>query len=1059
MSTIGKYNQQFLAELELLNPRQRQAVEHIEGPVLVIAGPGTGKTHILASRIGRILLTTDTQPHNILCLTYTDAAVRAMKKRLVKLIGPEGHRVHVFTFHSFCNKVIQENMELFGSTGLENLTDLERVQIIRHLLSELPPEHPLREGIKDSFFHAKHLENLFRDMKTEHLSPQLIRQKADEYLAEAKSGAQEEYVYKRNSKNAKAGTLKQILISKLESQLQKLKAAADLYPLYQQKLTEAKRYDYDDMILWVLEAFEKHPDLLLRYQEQYLYLLVDEYQDTNGAQNEVLQQLISYWEAPNVFIVGDDDQSIFEFQGARLKNLTEFYDRHSQHLEVVVLDENYRSSQVILDAAQDLVARNQIRVTRKLPGLAAVKKLKASNGNVANAGIPPTVRRFESRLAELTAIADELDSLRKAGFPMEEVAVLYAKHRQVTTLQELLQRRGIPFQTRVVANALDQPIVQNLLLILQYILKEFLKPFSGDPILVKLMHMPYFGIKPLDLARLSVFLNQEPHKARSWREFIAVPQNLNQLNLQQPDAILHLSDFLEEILANFAGMSLPALVERVVNRSGLLASLFSEGNLTAKNLTETSRQQLMALHAFTDFVKKEAARRPHYTLAAILDAIRDMEQHNIPINIPLLPYEKQQGKVNLSTAHSAKGLEFDRVYMLDCVSDYWDANNNSGRHRFSYPPNLALSGEEDSTEARRRLFYVAMTRARTHLLLSYSEENDEGKGLNPSSYLQELMSSGLAEEHYTPVTPEAILQTMTDLQKEMHPNLNDIDEALVRQELSNFELSISALNTYLRCPLSFYYEHVLKVPVGESEAAAFGQAMHKALEWAFSNAGITDDSQFPTTDAIVRIFEEDMFRRRASFGKTSFEQLRSNGAAWLRQYCDENRNQWPKGATVEASISNVVIGGVPVKGYIDRIDPLTQNEVHLVDYKTGSVDNSRTKAPSESEPFGGPYWRQLIFYKLLFDNSPRAKGRKAVSGEIAYLKPDGGKLKSVRLDFTQEHVSFVEKLIQDTWQKIQNLEFSKGCGQNNCPWCSFLNNQQYVDSFSDQEAELLDDRQ
>ena len=1057
MSSLRKYNELFLAELERLNPRQREAVEHIEGPVLVIAGPGTGKTHILACRIGRILLETDTQPHNMLCLTFTDAAVRAMRQRLVQLIGPEGHRVHIFTFHSFCNQLIQENPELFGSTEKEALSDLERVQIIRHILAELPPEHPLRQGRKNPYFFAPHLKELFKTMKTEHLSPDLISSKAAAYLAQVQSGQLEEFVYKRNTKKNKAGELKQQAIDALKTRMDQLCSAAALYPVYQQKLADAGRYDYDDMILWVLEAFEHHPDLLLRYQEQYHYFLVDEYQDTNGAQNEILQHLISYWELPNVFIVGDDDQSIYEFQGARLKNLTDFYERYREGLKVVVLNENYRSSQVILDAAVDLVSHNQIRVTRRLNELAAEKKLIASNATVATVGVLPQVIRFETRLAEVTALADELASLRNEGFPMEEVAVLYAKHKQVATLQHLLERRGIPFQTRYSTNALDQPLVQNLLLILRYILAEYLKPFSGEPLLVKLMHLPYFNIPPLDLARLAVFLKKDENRDLSWREFIHSPESLGRVALQSPEAMLRLSGMLEEMLSEFAGLSLPALVERVINRSGMLASLFAEGSENVRALTLPGREQLTALHAFTAFVKKEAARRPRYTLAGILDAIRDMEAHRIPIKVPQLPFEKNPGKVNLSTAHSAKGLEFDRVYLLDCVDKDWD-DTKSSSYQFTFPPNLELSGVTDQVEARRRLFYVAMTRARRYLQMSYAEENEEEKVLNPSRYLQELLTGGRVQEQESDVKPEALLQAMADLQKEMHPSLKIIDKDLLRQTLQHFELSITALNTYLRCPLSFYYEQVLKVPVSESEAAVFGQALHKALEWAFHTMKSDGEFKFPSTDAIVRVFEEQMHRRRASFGKISFEQLSSNGAFWLRQYCNENKNQWPKGAEVEQLISKVEVRGVPVKGVIDRIDPLTGNSVHLVDYKSGNTDPSRMMAPSANAPYGGAYWRQMIFYKLLFDHSPQAKGRKAVSGEISYLVPQNGKLKTARIDFTPQQVSFVEKLIVDTWQKIQNLEFTSGCGEESCAWCSFLKNQQNVDSFSDREAELLDDR-
>lgn len=172
---IQQRNEAFQQELELLNPAQRRAVEQIEGPVLVIAGPGTGKTHILASRIGRILMETDAQPHNILCLTFTDAGVQAMRKRLLQLIGPEAHRVHVFTFHSFCNSVIQANLERFGRRDLEPLSDLERVDIIRHIIDELPHRHVLKQVRGDTFFYEGHLDGLFQTMKKENWTPGLLK--------------------------------------------------------------------------------------------------------------------------------------------------------------------------------------------------------------------------------------------------------------------------------------------------------------------------------------------------------------------------------------------------------------------------------------------------------------------------------------------------------------------------------------------------------------------------------------------------------------------------------------------------------------------------------------------------------------------------------------------------------------------------------------------------------------------------------------------------------------------------------------------------------------------
>ncbi|HKK79041.1 MAG TPA: UvrD-helicase domain-containing protein, partial [Phaeodactylibacter sp.] len=342
------YNQAFLDTLQQLNPQQQEAVEQIEGPVLVIAGPGTGKTHILSSRVGRILLETDAQAHNILCLTFTEAGVHAMRQRLLEFIGPEAHRLPIYTFHSFCNSVIQDHLELFGRQDMEPLSDLERVELIRSVLDGLPPEHPLRRGQNDAFFYETHLRKLFQQMKAERWTVEKVNTAIDEYLASLPQ--REDYIYKVNRGDFKKGDLKTSKIQTETEKMERLRAAVALFPDYQKAMRDARRYDYDDMILWVLEGFEKHENLLRSYQERFLYLLVDEYQDTNGAQNAILRKLVEYWDQPNLFIVGDDDQSIYEFQGARLKNLTDIYQAYRADLSLVMLRNNYRSTQHILDA-------------------------------------------------------------------------------------------------------------------------------------------------------------------------------------------------------------------------------------------------------------------------------------------------------------------------------------------------------------------------------------------------------------------------------------------------------------------------------------------------------------------------------------------------------------------------------------------------------------------------------------------------------------------------------------------------------------------------------------
>ena len=355
------YNKAFAKELKRLNPAQKVAVEQIDGPVLVIAGPGTGKTHILTSRIGNILLETDTQPHNILCLTFTDAGVYAMRERLLELIGPEAHRVHIFTFHSFCNKIIKERMELFGRHDLEPLSELERVEIVRKLIDGLPQNHPLKQGKRDRYFYESQLYDLFQRMKSEAWTVKYVHEKIDEYLADLPS--RPEYIYQRKTKDAVKGDLKQAKIDEQVERMERLRAASHLFPNYNAAMQQARRYDFADMILWVLREFERNEALLRNYQEQYLYFLVDEYQDTNGSQNAILHKLIEYWDNPNVFIVGDDDQSIFEFQGARLKNLLDFHDDFQEDLTLVLLEDNYRSSQKILDSSKVLIDKNKGMLT------------------------------------------------------------------------------------------------------------------------------------------------------------------------------------------------------------------------------------------------------------------------------------------------------------------------------------------------------------------------------------------------------------------------------------------------------------------------------------------------------------------------------------------------------------------------------------------------------------------------------------------------------------------------------------------------------------------------
>ncbi|MEO5984938.1 MAG: UvrD-helicase domain-containing protein, partial [Ferruginibacter sp.] len=291
-----KLEQKFQEEYNRLNDNQRRAVDTIEGPVMVIAGPGTGKTQILAARIGKILLDTDALPENILCLTYTDAGSLAMRRRLITFIGADAYKVNIHTFHSFCNDVIQDNLSLFEKHSLDAISELENIQLFKKLIDDFPKDNPLKRYRGDVYYEINNLRQLFSVMKREGWHPEFINQKIDDYLLDLPN--REDSIYKNSRAGQWAkGELKPAYYDEKE-RIEKLRAAANEFDNYQELMRQKNRYDFDDMINWVIKVFEENKNLLSDYQEKYQYILVDEYQDTSGTQNKLVQLLISFWDKP-----------------------------------------------------------------------------------------------------------------------------------------------------------------------------------------------------------------------------------------------------------------------------------------------------------------------------------------------------------------------------------------------------------------------------------------------------------------------------------------------------------------------------------------------------------------------------------------------------------------------------------------------------------------------------------------------------------------------------------------------------------------------------------------
>ena len=1043
---IHHYNQSFQKVLSLLNDQQRVAVDQIEGPVLVIAGPGTGKTHILSARIGRILMETDAQAQNILCLTFTDAGVHAMRERLLQFIGPEAHRLHIYTFHSFCNTIIQDNLERFGRQDMEPLSELERVDIIRQLLDELPLKHPLRLGRNDPYFYEKHLQGLFQRMKSEGWSVEYVNDQIDNYLEGLPERAA--FIYKVNRGDIKKGALKTAKIEEEIEKMERLRAGARLFPSYQRLMNRGRRYDYDDMILWVLQAFEEHENLLRSYQEQYLYLLIDEYQDTNGAQNEIIRKLVSYWEQPNLFIVGDDDQSIYEFQGARLKNILDFYHTYEDGLRLVVLASNYRSSQPILDTSASLIGFNELRILENLSELNVSKDLKAKHPDFSQELQTPRIIQYPNLLQEEVALAAELKSLQESEFPLGEVAVIYAQHRQVEGLVELLEKNSIPYNLKRKVNILHLPLIRNFRLMLEYFQAEYLLPDSGASALYQILHFPFLEIHPDDIAALSIHQAKLGwDKRKAWRQLLGEAVADSSFLLKSRDAIERFLAFEIQMQEVFTSIGVPAFAERLLNRSGLLKYLLEQPD---------KAWWIQVFRAFIEFVRKEAAKMPQLTLAQLLTTLNRMDSNRLPIALNQAAYA-QEG-VNLLTAHSAKGLEFERVYVLDCSSKFWEPRTRASSYQFSLPDTLTFSGEEDALEARRRLLYVAMTRAKAYLQLSFSESDTEGKPLQPAIFINEIVdSSGIGIEREELPDEQMLEAEVLRLLEQTPPSLPKLDGATVDALLEGFQLSVSAMSRYLSCPLAFFYENVIKAPILMSPAAHYGTAMHNTLQRYFERMKVAKGQVFPALEQMISIFEQEMIRRSAFMPNDQYERRLNAGKQHLQGYYQHHHINWKKDVRLEYKPRNVEVEGVPITGSIDKVEQVDNTYVRLLDYKTGSQQKSKLQRPTKANPHGGIYWRQLVFYKLLYENYP-ANTRMANIGVISYLEPNTrGEYTERSIKIEAQDVMQLKQMITDTYQKIKDHDFYTGCGKESCSWCRLVKQNILADSFAEEEIEGLDD--
>jgi len=1037
------FSEKFVHEYNKLNEQQRIAVDTIEGPVMVNAGPGTGKTQVLALRIGSILRQTDTNPNNILCLTYTDNGAIEMRNRLLKIIGAAAYSVRIHTFHSFCNEVIQDNLTWFGKLNLAPIGDLEEIDLFYKLIDGIGKDNPLKRFRGEVYYEKDRLKSLYSLMKKEAWTPAYLNERIDAYISALPT--KEGFFYKRKYKEFNAGDPKVAAIADEKEKMEMLRAAVNLYPQYNAMMAAESRYNFDDMILWVLDAFSTNNNLLLDYQERFLYFLVDEFQDTSRSQNLLLQYLTGYWEIPNVFLVGDADQSIFSFQDANVENMVEVEKRYAEHLKKIDLVNNYRSTQNILSAAHRVIIHNNLRTVQPDND----HPLVSANTNLQGVSIEPVIAEYANPAQEAIDIALQIEALIQQGISGREIAVIYRNHSQVAAITSILEEKKIAVNTKRKIDLLQQPFIRNIINILTWICRERDIPYSGDDILFYLLHSDFFTLSSLEIAKLSMTVNAKNRASRedifSLRRLMAETSMPKADLFNQPNgqSVKEISDTLEYLLKASANHTLQQLLELVIQRAGVLSYI----------MQSPEKPWLMqVLNAFFNHLKEENKRNPDLTLEEWLADMETMKKNRLPI--PLYKVTAVDEGVNMVTAHGAKGSEYAHVFVIGCTGNIWDETANSGKYAFKLPDNLvSMNSTASNLEESRRLFYVAITRAKTHLQVSYPLKDEKDKEQIKSNFITELLEDGSLTVVSKQV-PDVLLADYLSLQfaEKARPEIQLVEDEYIDQLLKRYTLSVTHLNNFLDCPLKFYYQNLIRVPAAKSDSMAFGSAVHWAIERLFIKMR-NNNNIFPSKEELVADFNWHMKNNREAFTAESFKLKTDYGEKILPAYYDYHINRWNKVIVAEKAVRNVVINRVPINGKLDKLE-FNGKLVNVVDYKTGKYANAKRKlvAPNEKEPNGGDYWRQAVFYKILLDNDTTNDWQVA-STEFDFIEPVGDEYKTEKIEVTSADITTVTQQITDTWQKIQNREFKTGCGKPDCEWCSFVKSNQLAVTLHPQEEE------
>jgi len=974
-----------------LNESQKDAVDSIEGPVLVVAGPGTGKTQVLTLRIANILLKTQVNPENILALTFSESASFQMRQRLLEIIGTPGYRVEISTFHSFANSIIQNYPEEFGNLiSSQSISEDEQIEYLEKIIEST--DLKILRPWGDTFFYVKDILAAIGDLKKEGISP--------EKLSEVLTIQREDFknipdLY--HEKGRYKGEMKGKYADEIKN-MDKLEEFIKVYKAYSGTLIKNKKYDFNDMLIETIKVLEQKKELLILFQEKYQYILVDEHQDTNASQNRLVELLASFYETPNLFVVGDEKQAIYRFQGASLENFLYFQKKYPE-AKLINLNLNYRSHQTILDASVSFISKN---VSANI----LIEEIKLVSGKSLKGG-KIKIAAINDYFGEFEFIASKIEELMKNGADPSEIAVLARRNFELSELADFLKRKKIPFVIDADLDILSDLWVRRLLMLF-----EAVGDFGNDAKLVKALGIDVLGIDPFEVFKLN-------RQARD--EKITVFELLEKAGKGELDPkIVKFYELFKGWVSLGKNIQFDDLFIKILNESGI-----REGFL---GLSER-KEILSKFISLFEIVKEKIYRNPDYSLEDFLNQIELIKKHNLSLKAK--SGVMRQSGVRLFTAHKAKGLEFEYVFIIQCIAGRWGSLRKRGQNiRIPWQllgDKVKTQVEFDAIEDERRLFFVGLTRAKKDIFLTYSKLSGELKEQLPSQFLEEIdpdLVETLDTEEFNRKFPE----NKDVLFDEPVGTLDEgIEKEYLRKLFLEKGMNVSSLDNFLECPWKYFFVSLISIPAVRSKYQLFGTAVHSSLESLIKKR----KSEKNPKEYLIKSLEWNLSQQGLT--EKDYKEYLEKGKNALNGFYDQIFVNFPDTIQSELNIRGVKISDkLTLNG---RIDMLEENngsfKVH--DFKTGRPKPRRDIDGSKPER---NYFRQLVFYKILLDNY-KSGLMKSSKGVIDFVEPDDkNKYRSEEFDLKEEDVVELLNTLESVTGQIYDFTFwNEFCGKKNCEWC------------------------